>query len=334
MTGSPLPVRVVVLTMFDPGNAPGGLGDGELRRWVDRLPLPEALPFPFGPGQLRLDRERGVLAVLTGAGNAPAAAVVTALGLDPRFDLTRAYWLMAGIAGADPERMTLGSAAWLDWVVDGDLLLEVDRSEAPPGWSTGRLPLGKAEPFARPAGSNWTTSSYPLNRGLAAWAAGLTREVALADDAGAAALRAGFGHGAPGVITGAVLGSSNFWHGHRLLAWAREWVDYWTGGEGRLVASAMEDAGIALALRGLDRAGRADADRLLMLRTASNYVVPRPGRSAAESIGSHKAEGFAGFAVALENAYRVGRTVVDEITGDWARFAATVPGAGDGRRRG
>ena len=26
-----------------------------------------------------------------------------ALGLDPRFDLSQAYWMVAGIAGIDPE---------------------------------------------------------------------------------------------------------------------------------------------------------------------------------------------------------------------------------------
>ncbi|WP_376090967.1 purine nucleoside permease [Roseomonas sp. CCTCC AB2023176] len=255
-----------------------------------------------------------MLAVLTGVGNALAASVVTALGLDPRFDLRGAYWLMAGIAGADPARMSLCSAAWLDWVVDGDLLLEVDRSEAPDHWTTGRLPLGKSEPFAPPAGSTWTTSAYRLNRGLAAWAADLTRGVTLADTPGARDLRTHFGHDTPpAVLTGAVLGSSNFWHGHRLLAWARDWVGYWTEGEGVLVASAMEDAGIALALRDLGRARRADPARLLMLRTASNYVVPRTGLTAAESIGPAKAEGFAGFEPALENAYRVGQVVVEAL---------------------
>jgi purine nucleoside permease len=34
-----------------------------------------------------------------------------ALGLDPRFDLTKAYWLVAGIAGIDPADGSLGCAA-------------------------------------------------------------------------------------------------------------------------------------------------------------------------------------------------------------------------------
>ena len=34
-----------------------------------------------------------------------------ALGMDPRFDFSDAYWLVAGIAGIDPEDASIGSAA-------------------------------------------------------------------------------------------------------------------------------------------------------------------------------------------------------------------------------
>ena len=40
---------------------------------------------------------QGVLGVVTGVGTAKAAATIMALGLDPRFDLRNAYWLVAGI---------------------------------------------------------------------------------------------------------------------------------------------------------------------------------------------------------------------------------------------
>jgi purine nucleoside permease len=49
-----------------------------------------------------------------------------ALGMDPRFDLSKAYWLVAGIAGIDPADGSLGSAAWAEWVVDGDIGYEID----------------------------------------------------------------------------------------------------------------------------------------------------------------------------------------------------------------
>ena len=326
-----LPIKVVIVTMFEPAAGESVFTDGEMRRWVARLPLEEAMPFPFGAGDLRLDRERGVIALVTGVGNAAAAAAVTALGLHPAFDLSRAYWLMAGIGGADPDRMSVGSAAWLDWVVDGDLMHEVDRLDAPPEWSTGRLPLGKAEPYAPPAVSRMGRQAWRLDSGLVGWARGVTGGLALHEDAETARFRAHFagtamGAAPPAVITGAVLGGSDFWHGPALLDWARRWVEYWTGGETRFVVSAMEDAGITLALHALARAGRADSARLLMLRTASNYVVPRPGLTVAQGLGSHKGEAVCGLRASLENAFLVGHRVMEALLDDWPRHRDALPG--------
>jgi hypothetical protein len=104
--------------MFEPGEDTGDR-PGEFQAWVGRLPLPKKLPFPQGYRDLRLNPAKGVLGVVTGLGTVRAAASVMALGLDPRFDLRRAYWLVAGIVGADPEDMSVGSAAWAEWLVDG-----------------------------------------------------------------------------------------------------------------------------------------------------------------------------------------------------------------------
>src|ERR1700688_4166909 len=93
-----------------------------------------------------MNRE-GVLGVLTGVGTGRAASTIMALGLDPRFDLTKAYWLVAGIAGIDPADASLGSAAWAEWVVDGDLAHEIDAREIPAGWKTGYVPLRKSVPY-------------------------------------------------------------------------------------------------------------------------------------------------------------------------------------------
>src|SRR5689334_20192100 len=146
---APMPIRVVVVTMFEIG---GDSGDtpGEFQDWVERLPLDETLDFPQGYRGLRLNREKGILGLVTGIGTAHAAASIMALGMDPRFDLSRAYWLVAGIAGADPADMSLGSAAWAEWVVDGDLAHEIDAREIPPDWSTGYTPLDRAKPFPQP----------------------------------------------------------------------------------------------------------------------------------------------------------------------------------------
>ncbi len=174
----PILVKVVVVAMFEMG-ADTGDTPGELQYWVERDHLDRVFPLPAGYHAVRMN-SGGEMAVLTGPGTAHAAATIMALGLDPRFDLTHAYWLIAGISGGSPERISLGSAAWARWVVDGDLGYEIDAREIPPDWSTGKLPQRKTQPFEAPA-EPLPGQVYKLNAKLAEWAYGLTRDVALPD---------------------------------------------------------------------------------------------------------------------------------------------------------
>src|SRR3954454_8269835 len=96
----PIRVNVVVVAMFEVGNDTGDQ-PGELQYWVERDHLDRVYPLPAGYHALRMNAE-GEMAVLTGQGTAHAAATIMALGLDPRFDLSHAYWLIAGIAGGSP----------------------------------------------------------------------------------------------------------------------------------------------------------------------------------------------------------------------------------------
>ena len=173
----PIPVQVVVVAMFEVGNDTGDQ-PGELQYWVERDHLDRIFPLPAGYHAVRMNAD-GEMAVLTGQGTAHAAATIMALGLDPRFDLSHAYWLIAGIAGGSPDRISLGSAAWAKWVVDGDLGYEIDPREMPPDWTTGYIPLRKTRPFEKPA-APLDGQMYALNADLVNWAYNLTRSTPLA----------------------------------------------------------------------------------------------------------------------------------------------------------
>ena len=174
----PLPVKVVVLTMFENGEARGDR-PGELQFWVERMPLEREWAFPLGEFPV-FGNDAGVLAVCLGGGIPNATASMMALGLDPRFDLTRAYFLIAGIAGGDPEDVSLGTAVWAQHVVDGDLLYEIDGREIPESWPYGLIPLGAKAPARKPADlyTGWTldTVHFTLNPALARWAFELTKK--------------------------------------------------------------------------------------------------------------------------------------------------------------
>jgi purine nucleoside permease len=327
----PILIKVVVVTMFELGE-PSGDRPGEFQFWVERYPLDEELAFPQGYAPLRINREKGVLGMVTGVGLTRAASSIMALGMDDRFDLSRAYWLVAGIAGVDPEDAPLGSAAWAEWLVEGDLNHLIDIREAPEDWKFGYTPLGAYEEFpAELPDEAYARVAYRLDPGLVAWAFDLTRDTPLQDTEAMQAMRArykGFpsARQAPYVLRGDHLAASTFWHGELMNEWANRWVDYFTEGEGEFVTSGMEDTGTYVSLAELTEAGRADVDRLLVLRTASNFTMQDPARTAQESLEGEQE--FSAFVPALEAAYRVGSQVVREWVRGWDAYAEALPRAG------
>jgi purine nucleoside permease len=323
--------KVVIVTMFEIGE-PKGDRPGELQFWVEREGLDRVITVPAAPHPLHANADASVVALLTGVGNTNAAAAVMALGLDPRFDLRRTYWVVAGIAGVDPADASLGSAAWARYVVEGDLAHEFDAREIPADWPTGYVPLGKRRPYELPRATTRPGQVFTLDSGLVEWAHALTQDTELPDSEGLRSLRSRYdgipaATRAPFVLIGDAMASSTFWHGSRMNTWANEWMRYYTDGKANYVMTAMEDTGTLRALELLGQAGRCDRRRALVLRTASNYDSPWPGASAVESLNSETPGTFSGLIPSLEAAYRVGSRVVRELVAGWERYEATVPGS-------
>jgi purine nucleoside permease len=327
----PIEIRVVVVTTWEVFRGEKDFY-GELHAWRTEWPMPDELPFPAGVHPLLYDPQRHVLAVLTGMATARASASIMALGLDPRFDLSHAYWLLAGTAGGDPKVAALGSVAIERFVVDGDLGQEVDARDMPPDWPTGILPNGRETPFAEPAPKAFTDdgdTAFALNRGLADWAFALSRNVKLTDTAHLAKARAAYagpGAGPPSVIEGDGLMSSRFWYGAHMTAWAERWVPYWTGGQGVFAMSAEEDTGVMQALTQLAKAGRVRTDRVIMLRAASDFVAAPPGMPAADFVSLEGHQGLPAEKEALDNLYVVGAPIVRALADGWVQSRDQVPG--------
>jgi purine nucleoside permease len=324
----PIPVKVVIVTTFEVG-ADTGDRPGELQYWVERDHLDQIYPLPAGYHGLHMSAD-GEMTVTTGEGAAHAAATIMALGLDPRFDLTHAYWMVAAIAGGSPDRVSLGSAAWARWVVDGDLSYEIDPREMPAGWTTGYIPLGKTQPFEEPAKPQ-PGQVYALNTGLVDWAFHLTQITPLADSDKLKQARTHFVGAAAGrppfVTEGDEVSASTFWHGKLLDEWAAQWVPYFTGGKGVFATTAMEDSGVLQSLEFLSNAGRVDFNRVLVLRTISNFDQQPQGMSAADSLDMQRMAGFTAYLPSLEAAYDVGHVVVNELLTHWPQYEPAAPQA-------
>ena len=83
---APIPVKVVVVTMFENGKLTGDK-PGEAQFWVERQKMDRIFPFPMGEYELRMNSS-GLLLICTGGGISNATSSIMALGMDGRFDLS------------------------------------------------------------------------------------------------------------------------------------------------------------------------------------------------------------------------------------------------------
>jgi purine nucleoside permease len=288
-TDSAFRVEALILTTFD------GEQEPFLRhhRWDRRFPAADG---EFAPIYCRTADH--VCVTVTGTTKSKSGPSTMALLRDPRLQFgRRSLFIVAGIAGIRSRVGTLGTAGLADWIVDVDLGTHfVDRRQAPPhGW----LPFDA-----------YDQAAYRLNAELVSRAYRVTRQLTLDDDQTAEAERAYYGPAevaeTPRVQRCDTAGSDGFWVGadwadkadHILRERIRA-VD--PGYRGYRCSSEFEDPAIAGALKRLGL-----LDRLLVVRTASDFEDERPGTSPRALYDLlHSADGFAGYNISRENAYRV-----------------------------
>jgi len=323
----PWPVRAVIVVTFEVG-ADTGDAPGEFQYWVEREHLDEVVDFPGGVHPLRTNKEHTILGMVSGEALVNATASMMALGLDSRFDLTHAYFLINGIAGVDPLVASVGSAAWASYAVH-DISHEIDSREAPADWPygfyvSGAHGLNSQGPLRE---ERVKADLFPLNAKLAAWAFAQTKDLKLVDDPKLAEFRAGFtgfpnAQRPPFVLMGDSLSSDVFWHGAVMTQFARDWVKLFTGGKGTFAMTEMEDSAFMAAIRRLEAMHRVDGERVMILRSGSNFSQQRSGQTAIESASTR----HPGEMVAFESAWLCGSTVLHTILAHWDTSYAKIPG--------
>jgi purine nucleoside permease len=332
--------KVLVIATYETGKDRGDV-PGELQYWVEREKLDQAIQVP-GIEHPILTNGKGLYAMISGT-TSRCAVQMMALAMDPRFDLRRTYFLLSGISGGDPARITVASAVWIRQVVDGDPAFEIDSRETPAPWPYGIIALGATEPGKVPTNVDSAPAAgvsdngsggvgrivYDLNPSLVDWAYQLTKNITIPDNVALAANRAPFADfpnalKKPSVLEGDSVGADHFWSGAIMTKWAEDWVRLYTRGAGSLAIADCEDQGILLAMQELDRLGRVDAKRLLILRTASNFTQPPPGIAPEKYLFDDLASS-PGYLPALDADYRVGSVVVSALLKDWKRYKDEVP---------
>jgi purine nucleoside permease len=320
----PFAVKVFVIAMF--GGSDTDEWYGEAANWMEGEDLTVSIDVDGAPWPVRCSTE-GLCMTVTNVGTVNAAATMMAVGLSPRLDLTKTYFMVAGIAGTTPQLGTTGSAAWAEWVVDGDLAHEIDPREVPPSTPYFRFRLGCGGEEA-PWCEGWVegTEVFHLNATLTEWAYQLTKDLELEDNERAQEYRANYAAHLPGAQPPAVmkcdaLSRATYFHGKMMSEWASWWFKMWTGGEGDYCMGNMEDSGTLASLTRMSEIGRVDVSRVLVLRTASGFDQQFPGQTAMESL----IRNHGGGALGLENAYRVGSAVAHYIIDNWDVWVEGVP---------
>ena len=314
----PVAPKVLIITMFG----------GEAKPWLDG----EALTHKFAPpGLFRANpdvacSEDGLCLITTGMGYANAASSIEALVFGGKFDLTKTYFLVAGIAGVDPTDGTLGSAHWARFAVDGGLQNEIDPREAPPEWTTGYLAFGAPAPGVKSAeGDRYGTEVYRLNEDLLQAAFRLTKDVDLADNDVAKANRAKYSEPAaaapPQVSICDTISSDTWWHGARLAAAMDAYARVMTDGEANPCTTQQEDNATLTALKRGAEVNLLDFNRVAILRTGADFDRQPPGETAAGTL--RPAAGV--YLPAIDNAHRVAASLAHAIVDDWATWSVGPP---------
>jgi purine nucleoside permease len=326
--------KVVVVAYFEVGNDTSDR-PGEVQLWVERDHLDRVIEVAGMTHAVRANADGSEIAVVVGPGQIRPAVNLMALGHDARFDLRKSYWMINGIAGVSPEDGTLGSAFWTNYVVNGDLLHFIDPREMPREWTDGFYAIDKSRPNEQPrvpAGSaedvrtwprdqahiNWRGTVVQMNPQLLQWAYELTKDMKLPQTDSMRLLSARYkafpaAQRPPQVVIGANIATETFWHGAQMDAWAHRWVTYATDGQAKMGTTSMNDSGAMDALHSLSQAGLADWNRVVLLRTASNFDRQPPGLTAEQSANSEKHAAYTGYEASLEAAYMVGSRIAKTI---------------------
>ncbi len=312
-------VKVLVVNMFQLEAAP----------WIEALHpdrqiavagLPEAYP------QVRCNAD-AVCQVTTGMGHANAAATLMALMYSGQFDFRQAYILIAGIAGIDPARGTIGTAAWARYAVDTGIAHEIDARELPKGWSDGYFGVMTASPDAAPK-LEYRSEVFRLDEALLQRAYALSGAVVLEDSDDVRAYRQRYpsapANQAPAVTICDTASADTWWVGKRLGNHARRWTKLLTDGAGVYCTTQQEDNATLTALARAANSGLVDFRRIAILRSGSDFDRPYPRQPVLDGLRTQLRIPGA-LRVSTGNLVRAGMPLVEDIVRHWDEWQVGVP---------
>ncbi|EER31234.1 hypothetical protein CTRG_04964 [Candida tropicalis MYA-3404] len=259
--------------------------------------------------------------ITTGEGEINAASSMTALALNPLFDLTKTYFLVAGIAGGEPEYTTLGGVTFAKYAVQVGLEYQLayeDYIETNPDWVSGYIPYGTDNQNSYP-GNVYGTEVFELNEALRDRAFDLASNVTLNNGN---KLNAKFrklynetaARGDAKAVKCDVLTSDNYFTGNVLNDYFANYTKLMTNGSATYCSTAQEDNATLEVLTRLNKYGLVDYDRIVVMRTISDFSRPPPSMSTYEYF-FNRTDG--GISASLDNLVIGGTPIIHDIIQNW-----------------
>jgi len=306
----PVKVKVFIGAMFEIGQNTGDRA-GEFQHWYERY-FTQAKPISV-KGALNpvYCNDDGVCGSVLGMGKVASSSSVQAIILSPQFDMSKAYFIVSGVAGTPPERGTIADVSWATWLVDYDLGHRWAPEEGEPG-----------APTFMPRKGYEKVRLFQLNPDLVGWAMHLTGKTNLKDSDSARSYRMRYpqeaARQAPAVKTGTHMTGDTFFHGPGMSAQA-QYIAKLYGADDYLITE-MEAAAIAQVVQ------RTLGDqRLLSLRGAVNFDQGNPNETTLQHLDPAPGQTAGGFAETVDNIAVVGSRMVDHIVAHWPEWQKGVP---------
>lgn len=308
--------KVFVVTMFKP----------EEEAWTDNVYFKHNFTLP---GLSRLYpmvhclEDYSMCHFTTGEGEINAANSMMALLLNPQFDFSKTYFLLNGIGGGEPSKVTTGSVTFAKYAIQVGLMYQVDSlelSESYKDWPSGYFSYGTKDPFSYPD-AVYGTEVYELNENLRDRAIELAKtnehllQVGSEQNVMLREMYESPGNQPPVVVGCDVTTSDNYFFGTNLGDYYMNYTSLVTNGTANYCSSAQEENATLESMLRLHKYGLVSFDRVIVMRSISNFV--RPPLSITDSTDFFLSYDKGGIDHSLANLFIGGSPIVRDIIDKW-----------------
>lgn len=298
----------------------------EAQGWLNAVDFKHNITIPGLSQQyptIHCTEDYAICQLTTGMGEINAAASMNALGLSPLFDLSHTYFLMSGIGGGEPVHATLGSVAVAQYAVQVALEYQVSPQDFGPAqhnWTAGYWAYKSKDPWLYP-GAVYGSEVFEVNGKLRDRAVELAKTATLKPgNAQNIAHRLLYTEEAarspPAVVKCDTLTSDTYFSGNTLSDYFTYYASMMTNGTAQYCMTAQEDnAGLEAIVR-LHRYGLMDFNRVVVMRSASDFTRPPPSKSG-DTVNWFTDRQDGGSAVAFANLPIAGMPFVNDVLKNW-----------------